>query len=369
MPDLTYLLVLAALVSIGLVMVYSTTAVDDGFAKFSSTVRQMLTLGIPFMLAGIFLPVHFWRKATLWLLFFTFLALLSLEIFHEPLVPMINGAHRWIHIPGLPNIQPSEFAKLAFILFAAAFLERRGQKMELGDWATFLAVLGGFAGIIYLEPDLGTALVLAGTAFCMLIAAGVRTRALLALAVAAAVMVAGLAWNTSHQQQRLKAWWNPWAEEYRMEGGYQVTQSWLAMARGGWWGVGLGRSVQKLDNHLPEPDTDFIFAIVAEEMGLVRSVVVLWLFTLLAWRGYAIAARAPDRYTGLVVTGVTSWIAVQSGLNIAVVTGTLPNTGVPLPFISAGGSSLLSLMAATGLIIGLSCWSRPGAKPANVLER
>ncbi|MGE5675245.1 MAG: FtsW/RodA/SpoVE family cell cycle protein [Mycobacterium leprae] len=355
--DWLYITALVLLVSVGMIMVYSTTAVDGGFAGLSKLLKLMLLVGLPMLAAGIFLPQRFWRKASPWILFGAFAALVSLFVPHNPLVHAVKGAKRWIFLPGGYQIQPSEFAKLAFILFAAKFLERRGQRMKSDDWFVFLGVLGTFAGAIYFEPDLGTALVLGATAVFMLIASGVKWGPILKLGLVAVAVVALLAFNTSHQASRLKAWWNPWEDP--VEKGYQVTQGWIAMARGGWWGVGLGRSTQKL-GHLPEAGTDFIFAIVGEELGLVRAAGVLWLFGILAWRGYRIAARAPDRYNSLLVTGVTSWISVQACLNIAVVTGTVPNTGVPLPFISSGISALTALMLGTGMVIGVSRSSHKG---------
>lgn len=355
-PDPGYIGALVGLLSIGMIMVYSTHAVGGAHDAWSRLGISLGAGGVG-MALGLLLPVRFWRKITPWLLFGCFLALASLVWDGNPLAVTTNGATRWIRIPGLPQIQPSEFAKLAFILFAARFLERYGERMKLPTWGVFLSVLGAFAGLIYLEPDLGTAASLLGTAFCMLLAGGAGWKKLFTGAVLAVAVVLTLAWNLpgmSHQRERLESWWNPWAEEYRWDPGYQVVNSWQAMARGGLTGVGLGQSTYKLNNRLPEAETDFIFAIVVEELGLFRALGVLGLFGLLAWRGYAIAARAPDRFSSLIVVGVTSWVAVQSCLNIAVVTGTVPNTGVPLPFISAGGSSLTALMAATGLVVAVS---------------
>jgi cell division protein FtsW len=342
---------LIALISIGMVMVYSTTALVSGALL---KMGIWLALGVPVMVIAARVPMPFWRRVTPIALMLCYLALISLEVPHNPLAVNVNGATRWLRLGGPIQIQPSELAKLAFVLFAAGFLERRGERMNGNHWAAFLGVLGTLCAIIYKEPDLGTALVLAGTAFAMLISAGVRWRTLGTMALVGVVLVGSMAWITPHQRDRLRAYWNPFAAEYRQDKGYQVVQSWMALARGGLWGVGLGQSQQKIGNRLPESETDFIFAIVGEELGLVRAMGVLALFGLLTWRGYEVAARAPDRYSSLVASGVTSWIGIQSCLNIAVVTGTVPNTGVPLPFISSGGSSLLALMAASGIVVGIS---------------
>lgn len=361
-PDGGLLFALAGLVSVGLIMVYSAT-VHGGEFEVLRKLGLQFGVGAVGLAIGLFLPVPLWRRLAPLALFLTFLALLSLEFPGNPLAVTRNNATRWLAV-GSFTVQPSEFAKLAFVLFAANFLEKRGDKMKLFSggkyWAGFLGVLGAFAILIYKEPDLGTALVLGGTAFCMLWAANVDLKALVVFVVAGGLVVGAAAMTKEHQRERLMAWQNPW--EYHNNEGHQVIQSWMALARGGWFGVGLGQSLQKLDDRLPEAETDFIFAVVAEELGLVRAVGVILLFMLLAWRGLSIAARAPDRYNSLVATGVTSWISVQAGMNLGVVTGTIPNTGVPLPFISSGGSSLLALLMAVGILIGISRRTLPPGK-------
>ncbi len=362
-PDGLLLFALLGLLSVGMIMVYSASAAEP---EISVTSRmRWFAIGIPFLLAGVFMPVSWWRKLAPFALIASLIALASLLWDGNPLAVTRNNATRWLGY-GTQTVQPSEFAKLAFILFAAQFLERRGTKMGLfhgySHWARFLVILGGLAVLIYKEPDLGTALVLGGTAFCLMLASGVDWKALIVGIVLATVLVGFAATRVEHQRERLEAWWNPW--EFHQEQGHQTIQSWKAIARGGWFGVGLGQSLQKLDNRLPEAETDFIFAVIAEEMGLLRAIGVILLFLLFAWRGYTVAARAPDRYTSLLAIGVTSWIAVQSGMNLGVATGTIPNTGVPLPFISSGGSSLVALLLAAGLLVGISRQSLPPQKEA-----
>jgi len=364
-PDVGYLIALGLLVSIGIIMVYSATAVEG-------EPRDLIKLGIG-LVGGLVLMALTYRASekslracTLGFLGLCVLALAALLWKSAPYAVTVNGATRWIGVEGVLTIQPSEYAKLAFVLFGAQFLDRNGNRMTLRAgrlWGIFLGVLAILGLLIYKEPDLGTALVLGGTAFCMLLVAGIDWKILIGGAVLAGFMVFGLAWSTEHQRARLEAWLNPWAIEHRREGGHQVIQSWAALANGGWKGVGLGESTHKLDNRLPESETDFIFAIVGEELGLVRALIVVALFGLLAWRGFAIAARAPDRYQGLVVAGITAWVAVQSCLNLAVVTGTVPNTGVPLPFISSGLSSLTALLAAGGVVAGISRRTRSPQQP------
>lgn len=363
-PDSMLLIALLGLVSVGMIMVYSATAHESGI-DIARRMSIQFGGGVAGLLIGLLLPLHLWRKLTPLSLSLVVLALASLLVPGNPLAIEGGGAVRWLGV-GSASIQPSEFGKLALVLFAANYLERRGPKMRLfsgwNHWIPFLSILGLLGGLIYLEPDLGTALVVGGTAFCMLWVSGVDWKALVVGILAAAVLVGAAAMAKQHQRLRLMAWSNPW--EYHQANGHQVIQSWTALARGGWWGVGLGQSLQKLDNRLPEAETDFIFAVVAEELGLVRASGVILLFILFVWRGYAVAARAPDRYTGLVALGVTSWIAVQSGLNLGVITGTIPNTGVPLPFLSSGGSSLLALMMAVGILVAISRRTRTEKKEA-----
>lgn len=366
-PDLWYLAAVAGLVSVGLIMMYSTTAVDADPKDFIK-LGLGLSIGLALMWLFAVVPLPVQRRFAPLFLGVCFLLLLSLKLDGNPFAVTANGATRWLKLPGgLVQLQPSEFTKLAFVFFAAHFLDRKGAKLHRGDgiyWAGFLGVLAVLGGLIYKEPDLGTALVLGGTAFCMLWGAGIDLKKLFLGVLLLGVIVFFLAWNTDHQRARLLAWSNPWAPEHRMEGGFQVIQSWMAMAKGGWSGVGLGQSTQKLSNRLPESETDFIFAILAEELGLVRAAGVIVMFGLLVWRGMGIAARAPDRYSALVVTGVISWVAVQTCLNLAVVTGTVPNTGVPLPYISSGLSSLTALLAGVGIVLNVSRRTRPAGSLA-----
>lgn len=351
-PDLLFLLAMLCLVSMGTVMVYSATALETGTGQLMRT-AVFVGIGAVGCVVAAHLPMKFWRKLAPWMLAASVVLLTSLLVGGNPLAQTSNGATRWIRLPGGQTFQPSELAKLSFVLFAAHLLERK-KRLKRDDWLVFLGVLAVLAFLIYKEPDLGTTLVLGGTAFCMLIAAEVDWRTLGAMAGVAIVVVAAAAWSTPHQRQRLLTWMDPWKEEYRFSGGMQTVMSIDAMARGGLTGVGLGNSLGKVNNRVPEAETDFIFAIVAEELGLVGAVSVLLFFAVFAVRGFAIAARAPDRYSALVAVGITSWVAVQACLNIAVATGTVPNTGVPLPFISSGGTSLVTLMTASGIVLGIS---------------
>jgi len=351
LPDGLLIVALIGLISLGMVMIYSTTVHEGAPAEVVRELAMQFGVGLAGLLIGLLVPLSWWRRLTPVLLLGAAAALGFLLLPGNPWAITRLGATRWIGI-GPVSIQPSEFAKLAFILFAARFLDRFGKRANLGHWIVYLGVMGLLAGLIYLEPDLGTAVVLCGIAICMLWVARVHWLGIAGLFGLAAGGVYLLAQTKEHQQERLLAWRNPWAYEDTI--GHQIIQSWTAMARGGLWGVGLGQSLQKLDNRLPEAETDFIFAVIVEELGLAGGIFVILLFLLFAWRGFAIALRAPDRYSTLLAAGITTWVAGQSVLNVGVVTGTLPNTGIPLPFLSSGGSSLLALMIATGLLLSIS---------------
>jgi len=369
--DVGYLVALGLLVSVGLIMMYSATAVSMTPSDYAKMAAGLIGGGI-FMAIGSRATPKQLRRFTPTFLFACVAALFMLFVLQRvwpsaPFIVSVNGATRWIGRPGLLTIQPSEYAKLAFVLFAAQYLDRNGQKMQKSTqgWAGFLAVLVIMAGLIYKEPDLGTALVIAGTAICMLVQAGIGLKRLIAGVLLCGAVVGILAWNTPHQRERLLSWWNPWSAEYRYEAGHQVIQSLSAMAHGGLTGVGLGKSINKMQDRLPESETDFVFAIVAEELGLVRVVAIIGLFAWLIFAGFGIAARAPDRYTSLVASGITSWLAVQTCLNLAVVTGSVPNTGVPLPFVSSGFSSLTALLAGAGIMTAISKRTVQEARPAG----
>lgn len=363
-PDYAYLLGLFLLFSLGIVMVYSTKAFEGGWKELRD-LGIFIVLSLVALFVAAFVPEKVLRRVTPLGLLVSGGLLLSLYIPGNPFALRLLGATRWLDF-GLFTFQPSELTKLAFILFAAGFLEKRGRRMETKDWVAYLGVLGVLAALVLKQPDLGTTLCLLGIAGGMLIIGGAPWKVMLPGIVIGAVVILAMAWNTEHQRARLESWLDPWAPEHVQGDGYQTVNSLVAFAKGGLSGVGLANSTQKLNNRLPEAESDFIFAIVGEELGLFRTIAVVLVYAFFIWRGFEIAARAPDRYSGLLVGGVTSWIGVQVVLNMGVVTGTLPNTGVPLPFLSAGGTALVIMMAAAGLVVGVSRRMRPA--PARHAE-
>lgn len=266
------------------------------------------------------------------------------------------GARRWLGAGPL-QFQPSEFAKFAFVIFLADYLDRNERETH-SFWRGLLPALlalGLFFALIMLEPDLGTSLTLAGSAAMMLFAADARLWHLGGLGMVGAMGVFALAYVDPERWSRITTYLDPWKDP--VDSGYQIIQALLAFGSGGLFGVGLGRSRQKFF-YLPERHTDMIFAVLGEEMGFIGACLVLLLFFAFAWRGYRIAVQAPDRFTSLLAAGVTSLITLQAAMNIAVVTASIPSTGIPLPFLSYGGSSLLITLSGVGILLGVSRYSR-----------
>ncbi|MEP7105767.1 MAG: putative lipid II flippase FtsW [Chloroflexota bacterium] len=265
----------------------------------------------------------------------------------------VNGARRWFNLGPLGTFQPSELGKLCFVLYAAHWVDKRQDKIrDLYDgflpYALMLAVV---LGVLMLEKDLGTAVVTSAIFASIYFAGGGRKRHLLLLA---AVLVGGfvlLTVATPYRLARLSSFTDPFKDP--LNTGFQSSQAIIALGAGGWHGVGLGQSVQKF-LWLPAAHTDFIFAIVGEETGLIGTTAVLLAFCLLTWRGYRAGLRAPDRFGVMVAVGITTWVGVQALVNMGTVTDTLPATGVPLPFISYGGTSVAILLAAVGVLLNIS---------------
>jgi cell division protein FtsW len=268
----------------------------------------------------------------------------------------VNGSTRWLGAGSL-RFQPSELAKLALLVFCADVLSRRAG--GLSDWRQVLRpvalVFGFFGGLVMLQPDMGTTIVMAMLTGTILFVGGLRLRHL--LLVGAAGLAAGslLALAAPYRRARLLSFLDPFGDP--RAGGYQVAQSLIALGSGGWTGVGLGAGRAKW-LFLPNAHTDFIFAVIGEELGLLGCTLVLFLFGALAVLGVRVALRAPDRFGTLVAAGITGWIVGQALVNIGAVTGLLPVTGVPLPFVSFGGSALVFTMAAAGVLLNVARQSR-----------
>lgn len=367
-PLASYYLVLgstALLLVIGLLMVLSASSVTsyaDTGSSFSVFARQALwvTLGLPVFWVGLRLPVRAYRWLGYPLLLFAGVGLLAV------LVPGIGtdvaGGRRWIALPGAAQLQPSEFAKLALALWGADLLVRK--RKLLGDWRHLLLplvpVAGLFAGLVMLEPDLGTTLVLLTIVLTLLWTVGTPGRIFAGLLGVVASLVTLVAVIEPYRLARLTSFLHPFKDP--QGAGFQAVQGIYALSSGGWWGVGLGASRQKWA-YLPNANTDYIFAILGEELGLIGTLLVLALFATLAYAGIRIARRSAEPFARLAAAAVTMWILGQAVINIGAVVGLLPITGIPLPLISFGGSALLPILFSLGMLASFAR-AEPGAAAA-----
>ena len=361
-PERTLTVAVFALVLFGLVMVYSASsagAVVNGSSPTFLLQRQMAyaLVGLVAFVVATRLPMTFLRRLGPPLLALALLGLLLV------LVPGIgheaNGSQRWILIGSLGQLQPSEFAKLALVLWIAQAAARAPRRVTRAEGLVpFMVVTGVLCLLILAEPDLGTAMLIFAIALTMLLVAGAQVKHV-ALIVAGAAVVALLAVVIApYRRARLTAFIDPWADPDGA--GFQSVQAQLSVASGGVTGVGLGDGVQKVF-YLPEAHTDMILAIVGEELGLIGIVGVLAALVVIAVSGFAIALRAADRFSQLAAAGITTAVVIQAIINAGAVLGVMPITGVPLPFVSFGGSSLLVLLISAGILVNIG--NRSGGAP------
>ncbi|GFR37470.1 stage V sporulation protein E [Insulibacter thermoxylanivorax] len=358
-PDITIAASTMFLLAIGVIMVYSASAVlafhefGDSFYYFK---RQLIfaVLGILAMFTMMNLDYLILKRYAKPILIFCFIMLVIVLI---PGIGVVRGGARsWLGI-GSFGIQPSEFMKLGMIIFLAKYLEANQSKIMnfFSGLMPPLMLVGIAFGLIMLQPDLGTGAVLVGASLMIIFVAGARISHLLLLAAAGAAGFAGLILAAPYRLQRITAFLDPWQDP--LGAGYQAIQSLYAIGPGGLAGLGLGMSRQKY-NYLPEPQNDFIFSIIAEELGFIGGTFVILLFLLLVWRGMRTAITAPDTFGSLLAVGIVGMFAVQVIINIGVVIGMFPVTGITLPLISAGGSSLTLMLTAVGILLNISRYSR-----------
>jgi len=344
----------------GVVMVYSASAVialQENRNQFHYVIKQGVWTLIGFAAMFVAMRIDYQRLNRAWviygLLLVTILLLVAVFAF-----PPVNGARRWIKLSGF-SAQPSEVAKLTLAMFLAHFLARRAGE-ETSFWKTFLPcliVLGIVAGLVAKEPDLGTALMLAIICLTICFAAGVRPRHMIYAAVPALLFVGKMVIFTPFRWRRITSFVNPWADP--QDTGYQVVQSLIAVGSGGQHGLGFAQGRQKL-LFLPFAHSDFIFAVIGEELGLIGALVVVFVFAIFLWRGMRAALRAPDRFGMLLGIGIVVGIVAQALLNMSVVLALLPTKGIPLPFISYGGSSLVPTLAGVGILLNISQYAGLG---------
>jgi cell division protein FtsW len=354
-PDMWLFGAAVVLLSAGVVMVYSASAIvaADRFHDPYFFLKKQLfwaALGATALWAALRVDYRLLEKAVLPLLIVA--GVLLVLVLVPPFGQAINGTRRWIRF-GLVSFQPAELAKLALVLYLAAFLaKRRGDLAEFRTGAApALAVAGLLAGLVLVQPDLGNCMTLIVVTFGLLYLAGSPFRHLAWVAAPALPLIALAIWMAPYRLRRITAFVDPWSDP--RGSGFQIIQSWLALGNGGLVGQGIGGSRQKLF-YLPESHTDFIFAIVGEELGFVGAVAMVGLFAVLIWRGLRIGLRAADPFGSYLALGITVLLATQTLVNLGVVTGLLPTKGLPLPFISFGGSALLMTMIATGVLLNIS---------------
>jgi cell division protein FtsW len=352
-----YYLLLGAtmlLLVLGLVMVFSASSVlafKYLGSSYAIVVKQAMWVGIglPLTIIASRLPVRAWR-ALAYVALIASLALLCLVVVAGT---EVNGNRNWIDFGGPFRVQPSELAKLALILWGADLLARK-QKL-LCQWKHLLVpmvpVSGLIVALVLFGGDLGTAIILVAIIAALLYTAGSPLRLFVAFAAPVAAVVALMAQSGSERLSRITSWLNPSLDPGGV--GWQALHGKFALASGGWWGVGLGGSKEKWGS-LPEAHTDFIFAIIGEELGLLGTLAVLGLFGVIGYAGLRVAVHAEDPFVRLASSGVTAWILVQALVNIGAVLGVLPITGVPLPLVSYGGSALVPTMVGLGMLLSFA---------------
>ncbi len=356
-PDFMILVIVVALAAIGILMVYSSSAMKGYLSAEADTFQtvgpqiQWALLGIAAMVAMMRVDYRYLRLVSV-PSFVVALGLLVL-VFVDDYNIVVGGSARWLKLGPLPAIHPAEMAKLALIIYLAHWFAKRGVRVGSfwGGTIPFLIIAGPVIALVFKEPDLGTTIVITLTALVMFFVAGANTLHLggmVGLAGTAALFV-GLA---GYQMDRIRAWLDPW--KYADTIGYHTVQGLLALGMGGLFGSGLGESRMSGGLFVPNAFNDFIFAIIGEEFGLVGAGVVIALFILLAYAGIRVALAAPDTFGALLAAGITAWLCIQAFINIGVVVTLVPITGITLPFISAGGSSLIISFAAIGILLSIS---------------
>ena len=352
--DVTFLVLVLLILTFGLIMLFSASYAyayyheNDSFYYIK---RQLIFAagGVIAMIVASHMDYRNWMNLAEPVLGVT-LGLLVIVLF----CPEINGVHRWIPL-GFTTFQPSEIAKFAIVLMFAKMITLYGDRLnQMRIMLRFLIVLGIVVILMVLEPHLSGTILIISIAGIMLFIGGLNGKwialagGLAVSVVAAAIMIPGV---VEYARGRLEYWLDPFADTQGL--GYQTIQSLLAIGSGGVMGLGLGNSRQKY-LYVPEPQNDFIFSIVCEELGLVGAAIVVILFALLVWRGYVIAIRAKDKFGSMLAVGLTTQVGLQALLNVAVVTNTIPNTGISLPFFSYGGTALMMLLAQMGVILSVS---------------
>lgn len=354
-----------ALLMFGMVMVFSASSgmSENRFGSPYLFFRRQLiwdAIGIVALLVTMRIDYHKWQKWALPMLVLSAVMLAAVLV----VGPVVKGARRWIHL-GPITFQPSEFAKLSLILWVSSFLDRhRSQVSQLKKgFLPPLIMMGVICVLMLKEPDLGTPLMLGSVCMMLLYMSGAQLRHMVGTALLASVPLYYQLFHVGYRQKRLMAFLDPWANA--QGAGYQLTEALMAFGSGGLFGKGIGASQLK-QIALPDPHTDFIFPVIGEELGFIGACGLVLLFVLWGWRGWQTVRRAPDLFGQLMAAGITCWVMLQATINMAVSMGLLPTKGLPMPFVSFGGSSVVITLVAVGILINISAQSY---REAPVVER
>jgi cell division protein FtsW len=356
-PDYWLMTIVLIMVMFGTVMVFSSSFAigvrEEGGDGYYFLTRHLiyLIIGLAGMLIAMSIDYHVWRRFALPALLGV-MAVLAAMVLFPSIAPEVWGASRWIAI-GPVSFQPSELAKLALIIYLASWLASKGHRIREVSYGLipFAVLMGILVGLVMLQPDLGTSMLLTAIGLSMFLVAGANLLHISIVSIVGGLAFLALALSASYRRDRILVFLNPDADLRNL--GWQLAHAKLAIGSGGLFGVGLGASKQKFA-WLPAAHNDAIFAVIAEELGLIGAGFVLILFAALAWRGYEVAKGAPDAFGALIAVGIVTWMVFQAGINIGGITTTIPFTGIPIPFISYGGSSLVVSLTAMGILLNIS---------------
>lgn len=366
-PDLFLFILIFLIAGIGIAMSYSASAVyalntfNDSFYFLKRQLTWFL-IGFIILLAFQEIDYRVYPKYTKIMLALCVIALILVLI--PGVGHSVKGSARWINL-GFFSVQPSEPVKLFIVIFLAKIFSSDHETPQAAQFLIPLIIIAIIFILVMLQPDFGTAIDILIISVLMLFLSGFSGFYLLTLSIISIPMFYLLIYQVDYRRERMIAFFDPWKDRYGI--GYHIVQSFTAFKKGGLLGVGLGFGTQKL-SRLPEPHTDFIFAVIGEEAGFLGTAFIVTLFALVFWRGMTIAVNAPDPFSRLLAIGISLLITVQAYINIAVVTGVLPTTGIPLPFISYGGSSLLCSMAAAGILLNISRYREAAHRGININE-
>lgn len=355
-PDKSLIITAGIIIVFGLIMLSSASSVvaydkfqGDSYYYFKHQIFGLI-LGIVAFWIFSKVDYHFWKKHAFKLLIFSIFLLLL--VFIPGLSADYGKARSWINIFGF-SLQPSEFVKISFLLYLAAWLESRGKKLSDFHQGTgpFVIILGFIAFLMLLQPDMGTLFIIAIISLIVYFVGGGKISHILTIIILGSVVFTGMVFLKPYQMNRFKCMLNP---DFSSQGVcYQINQSLIAVGSGGWFGRGIGQSRQKF-MYIPEVSSDSIFAIIGEEVGLIFSSILVILYIFLFYRGYLISKYAPDGFGRILAIGIVGWIVIQAVLNIGGMINLMPMTGVPLPFISYGGSAIMSSLLALGILVNIS---------------